>query len=76
MTKETLIKTIEKLGRKNGSFYGFETITSPRVRKTSRADGKPCKLPVRADSFHILRYAWGELRKLREQRKGTQGRRA
>lgn len=50
MTKETLIKTIENLGRKNGSFYGFETITTPRVRKTSRATGKPANFKVQIHS--------------------------
>ena len=33
MTKEQLIATINGLNRKGGAFYGFETVTNPKIRK-------------------------------------------
>ena len=41
MTKTELINAIEALNRKGGAFYGFETITSPKLNKKSRATGAP-----------------------------------
>lgn len=41
MTKTELINAIEALNRRGGAFYGFETITSPKLNKKSRATGAP-----------------------------------
>ena len=46
MTKEQLIATIEGLNRKGGAFYGFETLTTPKLNKKSRATGEPCNFTV------------------------------
>lgn len=34
MTKAELINAIEGMNRNKGAFYGFETLTKPRIRKT------------------------------------------
>lgn len=46
MELNTLIETIVKLDRPNGAFYGFETITRPRLTKKSRATKKPTDFVV------------------------------
>lgn len=41
MTKDEVVKAVESLARQNGAFYGFETITEPKMNKKSRATGLP-----------------------------------
>ena len=46
MNKEALITRINSLGRANGAFYGFETLTTPRLTKKNRTTKKPTDFTV------------------------------
>ena len=41
MTKAEIVETIKNLGKNNGAFYGFETVTTPKMNKKSRATKEP-----------------------------------
>ena len=41
MTKAEIVKSINKLGKNNGAFYSFETVTTPKMTKKSRATKDP-----------------------------------
>ena len=46
MNLEEVINAINTLNRHGGAFYGFETITSPKLLKKSRATGEPTNFTV------------------------------
>ncbi len=46
MELSELIKAIEGLNRQNGAFYGFETLTRPRLTKKNRATKEPTAFTV------------------------------
>ena len=41
MTKDEVVARVSALARPNGGFYGFTTVTSPRMNKKSRANAQP-----------------------------------
>lgn len=41
MTKNEIINAVSALARPNGAFYGFTTVTHPRMNKKSRANALP-----------------------------------
>lgn len=46
MELNALVKAIADLNRKNGSFYGFETLTYPRLTKKNRTTKAPTTFSV------------------------------
>lgn len=41
MTKNEVVAKVEALARPMGAFYGFTTLTHPKMNKKSRANGEP-----------------------------------
>ena len=41
MTKDEIVATVKKLNKGGGEFYGFETVTTPKMNKKSRATKEP-----------------------------------
>lgn len=46
MTKTELINVINGMNRNKGAFYGFETLTKPRIRKTMANTNEPITFEV------------------------------
>ena len=50
MTKDEIVAKVAELGRQNGAFYGFETLTTPHLTKKNRTTKEPTDFTVQIHS--------------------------